>query len=581
MRQNVNIVGENGSADVRRRGHIFLRLALLPVLLLFVLGWQSAQAQLSITPTTWNIIGLDSNRVTDGPDTFQTGVRVCNTSAVTLNNVRSEFFWDSTNVYINLNGASMIMWRMLAPGACVDFYYPVTVTRNSAAYFTTRRYHITARADGTPTFSTPTPRELYVEKLLSQGRNDVDNIIGPTTVYVGQVYNYTINANTSTGYNQLESFLNLSNVTYQVLAVSATYSTPGATNDKFYADACGWQTNPTLANYRSCTGPENFPGGKVGGSVSTTYTVKILGATGNVTAGSLILDFSGGSFHYASGPSLNITVLPSQLTLSKLASASSTLVGTEITYTLRATNTGGTPYTLTEFTDTPPTSPAAPAYVSNSSAFNGVSIANPAQSGGKLNWTGTFTVPAGQSRDLTYRMTMPATTGTYVNSAVAFIDYTQIDTTPSPTDNAPATSTVNVVSPPSVALCKTFPGQTCSPPPSLPPQQPGADITYVIQFANTGGSAAQSFYITDPVPANTDVKVGSMGASLGTTGLTVAFQYSNDNGANYTYTPTSGGGGAPAGYDRTVTHVRWVFTGSLSHVAPNNAGSVQFTTRIR
>ena len=582
MKQKVDIVEVNRSAAARRR-HFFVRLALLPVLLLVVLGWQGARAQLSITPTTWNIIGLDSNRVTEGPDTFQTGVRVCNTGAARLDNVRSEFFWESANQYINLNGASMIMWRALAPGACVDFYYPVTVTRNSAAYFTTRRYYITARADGTPTFTTPRPRELYVEKLLSQGRNDVDSILGPTTVHVGQVYNYTINANTSTAYNQLESFLNLSNVTYQVLAVSATYSTPGASNDKFYADACGWQTNPLLPNYRSCTGPENFSGGKVGGNVSTTYTVKILGATGSVVAGSLILDFSGGSFHYASGPSLNITVLPSQLTLSKLASAATALVGTDITYTLRATNTGGADYTLTEFADTPPTSPAAPAYVANSSTFNGAAIANPTQSGGRLNWMGTFTVPAGQSRDLTYRMTMPATAGTYVNSAVAFIDYTQIDTTPSPSDNAPATATVivNAIAPPRIDLCKTFPGQTCDPAPSLPPQQPGSEITYLINFANSGGSIARAFYITDPLPPNTDFKVGSAAASLGTTGLAVAIQYSNDGGANYTYTPASGGGGAPAGYDRTVTHVRWVFTGDLSHAAPNNAGSVQFTTRIR
>lgn len=368
-----------------------------------------------------------------------------------------------------------------------------------------------------------------------------------------------------------------------MLGVSATYSNPaGSTNDKFYADACGWQTNPTLPDYRSCVGPVNWPGGKVGGNVSTTYTVKILGATGTVVAGSLILDFSGGSYHYASGPSLNITVLPSQLTLSKLASTSSTLVGTEVTYTLRATNTGGTPYTLTEFVDTPPSSPATPTYVTNSSAFNGAGVPNPTLSGGRLYWAGTFDIPAGQSRDLTYRMTMPATAGTYVNSAVAFIDYTQVDTTPAPGDNAPATSTVNVFTPPNVELCKTFPGQTCDPPPSLPPQQPGAEITYVINFTNTGGSVARSFYITDPLPANTDLKVGSVAANLGTTGLTVSFLYSYDNGANFVATPpTSGGGGAPAGYDRSVTHVRWVFTGDLSHLSPNNAGSLQFVSRIR
>ncbi|MCA1612722.1 MAG: hypothetical protein LC800_00935, partial [Acidobacteria bacterium] len=113
------------------------------------------------------------------------------------------------------------------------------------------------------------------------------------------------------------------------------------------------------------------------------------------------------------------------------------------------------------------------------------------------------------------------------------------------------------------------------------PQPPGADLTYTINFSNTGGTTAQTLVVTDPVPANTDFKLNSVVNDLGTTGLTVSVVYSNDNGATYAYTPVSGGGGAPAGYDRTVTHVRWVFAGTLSQTAPNNAGSVQFVTRIR
>ena len=430
------------------------RLLLLPLLLFVVLGWQSAHAQLTIKPTTWNIIGLDSNDVTVGPDTFQVGTRVCNSGATTVNNVRSEFFWESgsTNPYINLNGSSLIMWRMLAPGACVDFYYPVTVTRNSLAINTKRGYYITARGDGTSTVTTPRPRELYVERLLSQNRNNVDSIIGPSTVYIGQTYNYTINARTATSYPQLESFLNLSNVTYQVLSVSATYGTPGATNDQFYADACGWQTDPTLPNYRTCTGPEKFVGGKVGGNVSTTYTVKILGVTGSATAGSLILDFSGGSYHYSSGPTLTITALPSEVTfLAKIANPTQTLAGTNVNYTLRLTNTGSSAYTLTDFVDTPPTSPGTPAYIANSSTFGGTPVADPVQAGGKLTWSGSFVIPGGQTRDLTYTMTMPGVVGSYVNSAVAFLDYTQIDTTPAPSDNAPATATVTVYTPRTVS----------------------------------------------------------------------------------------------------------------------------------
>jgi len=110
---------------------------------------------------------------------------------------------------------------------------------------------------------------------------------------------------------------------------------------------------------------------------------------------------------------------------------------------------------------------------------------------------------------------------------------------------------------------------------------PGTDLAYTITFTNAGGYRATNFIITDKVPTSTDFKVGSAASSLGTTGLAVAVAYSNDNGATWAYAPTSGAGGAPAGYDRAVTHVRWSFTGNLSQTSPNNAGSVGFTTRIR
>ena len=71
-----------------------------------------------------------------------------------------------------------------------------------------------------------------------------------------------------------------------------------------------------------------------------------------------------------------------------------------------------------------------------------------------------------------------------------------------------------------------------------------------------------AFIIVDPNPANADplervfhnvdFKVGSMTSSPGTSGLVATFSYSNDGGTTWTYTPVSGAGGAPAGYDRVV-----------------------------
>ncbi len=419
-------------------------------LLLFffgVVGLQSAYAGLTVTPTTWNVVGLDSNRVTSGPDTFESGVRVCNTGGTAVSNLVGDFVWDTSNLFINLNGPSTLNVSSLAAGGCIDLYYSVVVTRSSAAYDATRRYHITVSATGISPLSTPTQREIYVEHLISQNRNSVQSIVGPTTVYVGQTYNYTVNASTATqGYEQLEAFLNLSNVIFQVLSISTTYTSPaGGTNDKFYADACGWDSNPLNASYRSCIGPANYLGGKAGGTISTTYTVKVMSA-GTTTASTLILDFSGSSYHYNSD------------------------YGTGI---------------------------------------NSISIT-----------------------------ALPALV-------------------------------------PSVALQKSVT-------PNLASQiLPGTDLAYTIVFTNSGTAPALTLLIGDPIPANTDFKVGSVANALGTTGLTVTVSYSNNGGGTYVYTPVTGGGGASAGYDRNVTDIRWTFTGILSQSSPNNTGSVSFTSRIK
>src|SRR5207302_692838 len=211
------------------------------------------------------------------------------------------------------------------------------------------------------------------------------------------------------------------------------------------ADACGWENNPLSANYRSCVGPNNYSGGKAGGTISTTYTVKIL-STGVTTASTLINDFSGSSYHY--------------------------------------------------------------------------------------------------NNDY----------GQGINSIT-------ITSLPAPVPNVSLSKSVS----------PTAAAQTV----------PGADLAYTITFTNSGTAAASSLVIIDPIPPNTDFKVGSVVNSLGTTGLTVVVAYSNNSGATYVYTPVSGGGTAPAGYDRNVTNIRWTFTGNLSQTSPNNTGSVSFTPRIR
>ena len=149
------------------RTYSFLRITLLPFLILVLLlslfqpqTTASAAAVLTITPLTWNIIGLDSNNVNVGPNNFPVGARVCNTGNATATNVVSSFVWDSADAFINLRAGSLstLSVASLAAGACTDFYFEITVTRNASAYNHTRRYHITATADTLGVICTPTPR---------------------------------------------------------------------------------------------------------------------------------------------------------------------------------------------------------------------------------------------------------------------------------------------------------------------------------------------------------------------------------------------------------------------------------------
>ncbi|MEJ2719672.1 MAG: hypothetical protein P8181_00845 [bacterium] len=111
-------------------------------------------------------------------------------------------------------------------------------------------------------------------------------------------------------------------------------------------------------------------------------------------------------------------------------------------------------------------------------------------------------------------------------------------------------------------------------------QVPGTELTYTTDYQNLGTDSLQTIVIVDPIPAFTQYRVGS--ASPGTppaavTGITP--QFSSDGGATWTYTPVSGGGGAPASFDALVTNVRFVFAGYLEPGAASALG-VSFIVRI-
>jgi uncharacterized repeat protein (TIGR01451 family) len=346
---------------------------------------------LEIKPITWDVVGLDSNSVATGPDTFPLGARVCNTGDADAGNVTATFHFDAPlNAFFALQGdppPHPLTLSTLPPGGpasfydigpdrpapvpahCADFYWNVVLARNSSAYNKTQPYHIEVTADALGIVGTPSNRQLFIEHLISQNRNSVNSISGPATVYVGNTYTYTISAKTATGgYEQVVPTVNFPDTIFRIRDVSATYAVPTAphnTNTATYADACGWDPDATSGTYRSCIGPANYPGGKAAGNpISTTITVDII-AGGTATVTTLIYDFSGSSYHYNSDfgvgvNSLTITATSApagpDLTIAKTHGGTFSRGQVGATYSITVTNDGSadTDGSLVTVTDTLP-----------------------------------------------------------------------------------------------------------------------------------------------------------------------------------------------------------------------------------
>jgi uncharacterized repeat protein (TIGR01451 family) len=356
--------------------------------------------------------------------------------------------------------------------------------------------------------------------------------------------------------------------------VTVTDTLPaGLTPQPFTNPVNGW-TCGIAGQVVTCTRANVLNAGSSYPTIPVNVTV--LQTAANIVTNTATVSGGGGNISTANDSASDQTTVVSSadLSLTKTASNGTPTVNTNVVFTLTLSNAGPSNASGVTVTDA---LPAGLSFVS----------ATPSAGTSYNSATGLWTIGAVVSgANATLQITAKVTASGAITNTAQVTAANEPDPDSTPNNNAAAeddqaSASLNVAAPPAITLCKTFPGQTCAPAPSLPAQQPGADITYVIIFTNSGGSAAQGLTINDGVPANTDFKVGSVVTNLGTTGLTVAVAYSNNNGTTYAYTPVSGGGGAVAGYDRNVTNVRWTFTGNLLQTSPANTGDVRFTTRIR
>lgn len=184
-----------------------------------------------------------------------------------VSDVSINFLWNdalgNTHSCINSVNSPTRLRASIAPGATINNYFDVVVTRLAACRSTGRAYHFEVVDNGSIISST-SARTAFIgtcegrtcrpahgpsEKLVSQNRNSVLTVSGATSINVGSTQTYTVTSSTATGgYEQLENLSWFTGSIFDLLNVACTYSAPtGATNDRIYADACGW--NPTT---RAC-----------------------------------------------------------------------------------------------------------------------------------------------------------------------------------------------------------------------------------------------------------------------------------------------------------------------------------------
>lgn len=472
-------------------------IAALGMLCLLTAGSALAATTVSVTPISWNVIGLDSNDVTVGPNHFPVGVRVCNTGGESTTVVGTFDFDDSRDNYYNggagdpyinlrdgtedvLPVSGTVTLTTSGPTQCTDFYYEVAVTRNSNAYNNTRRYRVQVTGSNISPTTSPVPRELFVERLISQSRNAVTDVQLSTngtsytsvdpgatmTLMVGQEYWIKLVGSTATnGYEQIETFINFPNTIFLVESVATTYtadSTPlfDSPTDRLYGDGCQWENNPLSPNYRSCLGT-----GKAGGDITVTYKVRILSIPSNPLSNpealtSLVYDFSGSSYHYNAdfaGAVRFVRVVNASIEKSfspKAINPNTTPAGTS-TLTFTITNPGSAPITNVQFTDNLPTNGGTGQMRIDSTTvtYSGFTV-NPSPSSLTVGQTSlTFsgaTVPALSSATIAVTVTVTAT-GTYNNdSENLFINSPAIDTGDDAKDTLVATD-----KPPGPSSCGT------------------------------------------------------------------------------------------------------------------------------
>ncbi len=391
----------------------------------------------------------------------------------------------------------------------VYFLLKAAITASAQSY-TLHLYNGKPTAGGTET-CTSAQSNSSVATTIQSSNNTVSSVTY-TAPYLGSTFTMTVTGDTGT------------------IGAAGIFSYTPASQSTWNADCLELKdTSITMSGGNTGTFTHGLYRSGLSSSTThyvTTYTFTAKCVTGSSTAVVPLSYISSGAqikhtsvTNYGTLPP--IAPATNSLTMTKTVNPAASISGGTATYYLNMTNSGPSTATIDDFSDVLPSSPATVSYVNSSTTYDddisdvtaASSISNPSTSGQTLTWARSFSIPSGKTAQLTYQATIPSTTGSYVNSAVAHSGSAQIDQTVDTTDNKPATATYGVGDPSMAASTKTasdINGGTL---------QPGDSIEYTITARDTGTNDATNVHISDTIDTNTNslsnVVIGADGTDCG------------------------------------------------------------------
>jgi len=245
------------------------------------------------------------------------------------------------------------------------------------------------------------------------------------------------------------------------------------------------------------------------GSLRLTYNQDIVSA---IFGGNPLVYWG---FTASTGGAYNVqsVLVNTNITASKTATPENVDSGGTVNYTITLNNTGQLTAMVTQVQDT---LPEGFSYAPGTTS--GLTTGNPDINGQILTWHGSWTIPAGENRELVFNANAGSVSGTWFNNAVVSGEnfppfYTG--------DTAPVT-----VGAPLMELLKTVDRENA---------EPAEELTYAIHYMNTGDGEATNLVIMDTVPFNTAYVPGSLraGAADSTYQTATVLTDNNDEDAGH------------------------------------------------